>query len=58
MTGRRISFTRGDKRLSARVMGIGDSGELLIKRASGVEMALTSGEVCIEGLTFDGGGEV
>lgn len=45
LTGADVEVGRGDETFFARVTGIGDGGELLLRLPSGVSLSLSSGEI-------------
>ena len=57
LLGMDINFTRGDQRIQARVIGISDSGGLLVILPSGEKIAFNSGEVSIGSLALNSDGE-
>ena len=49
LTGRRVLVVQGAQEYEAQVLGLAESGGLLVRRADGTEAELTSGEVSIRG---------
>ncbi len=48
LTGRKVSFQRGNGRQTGRVLGVDDEARLLVKLENGEELAFSAGEVNIE----------